>query len=282
MKLTWGIGVCVGVLGLFLAGCEEKKPLKSAGGAKSGEKVETPANEEEEEEEPVVEPGGDDVPEEVEVGIAVRWMDEVGNSIKFADNPELVSPDIIAVDASSRDGNLMVVYRFAPGNLEKLFAQKGGDPPLHFGASVSELYLDLDDDAATGAKVGQGEDEQGYELKLSVMTGFGFVDPASGEGNAMFGDAGIPDRMTELKADASRTTWVLDPTVEERGSWGSLESGKRDGEGRRLTILGKDMVVVYVPYGWFGMKSGDVVRVAFTDEKGEDDGMSEVQRVRMK
>jgi hypothetical protein len=39
---------------------------------------------------------------------------------------------------------------------------------------------------------------------------------------------------------------------------------------------------VYVPYEWFGMKSGDVIRMAFTDEKSTDGGQSEVRRVKLK
>ena len=49
-----------------------------------------------------------------------------------------------------------------------------------------------------------------------------------------------------------------------------------------MTVLGKDLVAVYVPYDWFGMKSGDVIRLAFTDEKSVDDGMSEALRVKLR
>ena len=70
----------------------------------------------------------------------------------------------------------------------------------------------------------------------------------------MFGDIGFPKNLTNLKPDASQVTWVL----------------------------GKDLVAVYVPYEWFGMKSGDVIRLAYTDEKSSNDGLSEVRRVNPK
>jgi len=222
-----------------------------------------------------------EAPKKVKITDSAQWTDEVGNLVKFRDNPDLVNPDIVAVDVSSADGKLVVVYKFAEGNLEKCFTQKNGNPPMPFGSSVSEFHLDLDNDPATGAKVGRAENEQGYELKLSVMTGFGFVDKDSGDPNAMFGDIGFPENLVNLKPDASTTMWGIGENSQELPYW-KLSYDEQNNLPREYTVVGKDQIVMSIPYAWFKMKSGDVIRVAYTDEKSLNDDLSEVRRVRLK
>lgn len=273
---------------LSLAACKEKSAAESNQAQQPEVKPGPNAQE-------VVAPAGKSSPEEPAEPVATKgnpspnaaaerasWADETGNFIKFRDQPEMVGPDIVAVHALSSEGNLAVVYRFAPGNLQQCFAQKPGDPPMHSGASISDLYLDLDNDASTGAKVGHGEDETGYELKLSVMTGFHFVNADNGKADAMFGDVGFPDNLTKLKPDASLVPWILDATVESRGSWSQLSPDEQRSEPRRLTVLTGDQITVYIPYQWFGMKPGDIIRISYTDEKSSNDGLSEARRVKLK
>lgn len=275
VALTKGLAAMVFSLSLGCSGGGEP----GAGKADAGGGEEEPAKIEASLQKAVIDKGA---PKKAEATDTAQWTDEAGNYIKFEDQPELVNPDIVAVEVGSGEGELVVVYRFAEGNLEKCFRQKQGDPPLHFGSGFSQLYLDVDNDPATGLKIGRAENEQGYELKISVMTGFGFVNQDSGAEDAMFGDVGFPEQLTPLKPDASLTPWGLDPRTESFAFWAKFSSAERDDLPRQKTVLGKDQIVVSLPYDWFGMKAGDIVRLAYTDEKSSNDGMSEVRRVKLR
>jgi hypothetical protein len=185
---------------------------------------------------------------------AVSWEDPAGDvrkrtfiAPKGAYKVKLPALDIVGAKAGANKGHVVLTTEVS-GNLSDFFdyTDPGG---LKHGGFLAEYFIDVDNNPDTGVTPTDHQ-RGGYDVGIRVMLGYKTnKGKVAGGGNVNTNSVQIISNYATFSPRAMNKDFKI-------SAW--LGTDKR-------TTLGKDSVEISIPYAWFGLESGDTVRLCFKE-----------------
>lgn len=198
----------------------------------------------------------------------VVWDDPSGDVTRFANLPDLPLPDLTRMSVDSANGDLVITMTIT----EPVATILGYTAPdgKKRGATLSSLFLDVDNNPSTGgmpfARNTEGLAERtGYDRSISVQLGYLFDDPSGASGMSS-GDVVVDSGHVRITGSiANYYVYALSPERRFGGDTIDPESIGLKTPYRDLTRIDGNRVELRVPYAALGTKAGDTVRLCFHD-----------------
>jgi hypothetical protein len=199
---------------------------------------------------------------------SVSWDDPAGDTTEI-EGLLRYPVDLLSVRAES-GGDELRVYFETDHTAAQHFAFPGVDG-RRTGGAPAELYLDLDDDPATGEEPFWASESEyaadlvGYEADVVVMLGFDVISKGDGS-SASFGGDVIVD-AAEYEIQSHWVDYWLDALeLDADGSpvgvpalYGGLTT-------REFATWQEHTIELRIPYAWLGVRSGDVIRLMYREQ----------------
>jgi hypothetical protein len=182
----------------------------------------------------------------------VSWNDPAGDATektfiapRKAYKTKLPAVDVITATATGKDGHIVITTRIA-GTFPEFFDFTDPGGRKH-GGLLAEYFIDVDNNLETGATPSEHK-KSGYDVGIRIMLGYiTEKTKVAGSGNVKTNEI-ISNYATFAPKAMNKSLSTL--------SW--IKTDER-------TTLGEDIVKIRIPYGWFGLKSGDTVRICYKE-----------------
>jgi len=205
----------------------------------------------------------------------VQWTDPVGDARKMSGTtqPQL---DITNVSVEGNGTELVITIRVA-GSFDPYFRHVERDGRKR-GGVLADFYVDTDNNGATGGTSMFAGDAPrpfgGYDYSLSVLLGYTVPGPG-GKPMPYTGDVVIAKEdaaRAQPAASVSRTKFRQGGSLPEPGS--RIPRGEDEAVDKSISLSGNTFSVK-IPYAWFGLTPGSVMRLCYDDQPPFLKGLSE-------
>ena len=192
------------------------------------------------------------------VARSVVTLKDAAGDVRGHDDDNL---DVVAVGLDSDGKNLLVSATLA-ADVAALMSKRNA-------SDVLRVFIDTDDNPATGGEITWAAGRKGYETELDA---YSCVQYANGE--ACMG--GLGGAQTGYFTSYGISAW------KKEGGGGSFQSQLMPGsDGSAGTVAGKTLKVA-VPYAKLGLHAGQTIRVAVRESDGPYDATAVMPDARLK